>query len=78
MKFCKPRTIEYIGRNSLPTTTNYIGYEDVLAFHGKVFADQWLKFIKEKPTLALEGKQYYYYVDYKHFATTTDMYINSA
>lgn len=78
MKFCKPRTIEYLGRSGLPTTTNYIGYEDVSSFHGEEFAKQWLKFIENKPTLLLEGKNYYYYVDYKHFAITTDMYINSA
>lgn len=78
MKFCKPRACEYNGLNGVLTTTSYVSYEDVLEFHGELFAKQWLEFIKNKPTLKLEGNNYYYYVDYKHFAIATDMYVNCA
>ena len=78
MKFCKPRVCEYSGLSGALTTTNYVTKEDIISFHGKIFADQFLKFTKNKPTFILEGNNHYYYVDYKHFAIATDMYINCA
>lgn len=78
MKFCKPRVCEYSRLSGALTTTSLVSYEDVVEVHGEQFAKQWLEFIKNKPTHTLEGKKYYYYVDYKHFAIATDMYINCA
>jgi hypothetical protein len=78
MKFCKSRICEYEGLSGTPTTTKYVSYEDVASFHGDNFAKQWLDFIKDKPTLILDKQKYYYYVDYKHFAIATDMYVNCA
>lgn len=78
MKFCPRQTLDYISFNTRETTIHYISYENVLIFHGEAFAKQWLEFIKEKPRIIIEGKECFYYADYKQFAIATDMYINNA
>ena len=78
MKYCKFRNHEYTGLSNIITEVHYVLYEDVISFHGKEFAEQWLKFIENKPTFLLDRQKCYYYADYKQFAITTDMYVNSA
>lgn len=78
MKYCKFRNYEYTGLNNIITEVHYVLYEDVQSLHGKEFAEQWLKFIGNKPTFLLDRQKCYYYADYKQFAITTDMYVNSA
>lgn len=77
MKYCKFRNHECTGLNNIITEVHYVLYEDVLSFHGKKFAEQWLKFIENKPTFLLNEQKCYYYADYKQFAITTDMYMNN-
>jgi len=74
MKFCKKNTIEE-NRNGTITTINYVSYEDVKAFHGEKFANQWIEFIKSKKSFLNNGKTCYYYADYKDVAYSTDLYL---
>jgi len=77
MRYCKPRLHQYLGLNNTTTEIHYVFYEDVVSFHSKEFAKQWLKFIDNTPTLLLNEQKCYYYADYKQFAITTDMYMNN-
>lgn len=73
MKFCQRRNHTYLNANNIETSAHYVTIEDVIAFHGNMFAEQWLEFIKLKPTLK---KDCYYYDDYKFAARQTDSYLN--
>lgn len=78
MKFCPKRTLSYKGVSEVETTADYVLQEDVLSFHGKEFTDQWYFFIKNRPTIILDGgERGFYYADYKEYAIKTDMYIHS-
>lgn len=76
MKFFPRKTYNYIGVNSIETSTDYILTEDVLSFHGRAFLDTWLKFIDKKPTIKIDNKEGYYYYDYEFAARQTDSFLN--
>ena len=73
MKFCQRQIHNYIGVNGVETSAHFVTVEDVVAFHGQVFADKWLDFIKSKPVLK---ENCYYYDDYKFAVRQTDSYLN--
>jgi len=77
MRYCPKQVYSYTGNNNIVTTINYVTFEDVVSFHGTVFAEQWKKFIGNN-IFYIKEKECYYYADYKHHAIATDMYIHSA
>jgi len=77
MKFCNKNEFVYEGLSGIETCVHYVTLEDVKKFHGSKFAEQWFLFIKTKPTFNIKEKICYYYADYKHFAITTNMYLNN-
>lgn len=76
MKFCKLNCYEYLHKN-VPTTVNYVAESDVEKHHGKEFFNQWKMFAKDTKTFQVNGKDVYYYADYKHLAIRTHMFINA-
>lgn len=75
MKFVKPHLHEYKCRVST-VTVNYVTLSDVKKFHGDVFANQWYEFIKNFKKADLQGKEAFYYADYKDMAIRTHMYLD--
>jgi len=79
MKFCTPHHHEEL-HNGVPTTLNYVTFEDVIKFHGPKFAEQWKLFIERdgQRSFVVNGHEAYYYMDYQHHARTTDQWLNAA
>jgi hypothetical protein len=61
----------------VPTTVNYVAESDIENHHGKEFFNQWKAFAKDTKTFQVNGKDVYYYADYKHLAIRTHMFINA-
>lgn len=78
MKFCKRFSVEYSGLSGVATTSHLVSFDDILSFHGKEFASKWKDFAVNVKTTSFEGKEYYYFSDYKNIAITTDMWLHSA
>lgn len=79
MKFCNRRVYDYKGLNGNETSTNYVTLNDITEFHGKEFADQWLKFasfsgLKESTFGNDSG---YYFIDYQFYAQRTKTFLES-
>jgi hypothetical protein len=77
MKLLRRKRHNYKGINSAEVSVDYAAPNDIVQFHGEVFAKQFLTFAEKLPTLCVEGTNVFYYSDYAHIARRTDQYINS-
>jgi len=79
MKLCPKKTFEYIGLNSIPTSTHYITENDIVTFHGKDFFNQWKEFTERKNIKKAKfgSEEGYYYFDYKEISYSTQQFLDS-
>ena len=75
MKYCKYRIYQE-PRGNTTAVYNYVTLEDIQAFHGKTFKDQFHTFISVNLKPTLFGKeQGYFYIDYQFYAQRTKLYL---
>jgi len=76
MKFCKRRKHEYETPQGVATSSHYVTEQDILAFHGLQFTEQWKQLAHHKCTNKFGRDVGYFYDDYQYFARATDSFIN--
>jgi hypothetical protein len=79
MKFCPKKTFEYVGVNSVPSSSLYTTESDIISFHGKEFFNQWKVFMDKRKIKKIKfgNDEGYYYFDYRDVAYTTKQFLDS-